>query len=185
MTQFNSLIEENRLYNWYHGYTKVDLPYFVRDVGKLLYSIETSATTGSIKTQYFGDKYDPDKIKRNINFIVTINPPANVKKNPKYTMTLEIEKVSMVLSGNSEEVMIVAGVPPDTNQNILVYNFTAPDENEIFIVLTRDVTQYDVNSNENLQSMPGFEMKWSYNHDIKPDPKYKDGKNLEFRRYKL
>ena len=83
---FSALEEENRWYNWYHGYSKIETPY--RYGGSLTYNILTSATTGSIKTQYFGDKYDPDKIERILYYRIEIHPPGHVVKREDYTLSL-------------------------------------------------------------------------------------------------
>ena len=130
----------------YHGYTKVPAPYWDSANERLIFITDTSATTGSFKTQYFGDKYDPDKIERKLYYIIGIYTPAYVRKNPNYTLTLEIEKVSMVVSENSKDEMSVNWSPLETDQNNVVYNFTAPD-NDITITLERDVNLKDVETN--------------------------------------
>ena len=45
LANLSKLEEENRFYNWYHGYTRVMLPYW--DDYSLSFYILTSATTGS------------------------------------------------------------------------------------------------------------------------------------------
>ena len=166
----SKLEEENRFYNWYHGYTRIWMPYW-SSYDRLNYYIITSATTGNIKTQYFGDKYDPDKIERKLLYSIRIYPPAHVVKNPNYTLTLEIEKVNMKVSGESKDVMKVDWKTLDPNQNNLVLNFTAPGEN-IWVGFRRNVNSKDLVSNAYLETMPGFSIKWSYNEDVKPDAKY-------------
>ena len=58
------LEEENRHYNFYHGFTKLQLPYVSHQsynddfYDKLYFFIATSASSGSIRTQYFGEKLD-------------------------------------------------------------------------------------------------------------------------------
>ena len=137
--------------------------------------------SGSIKTQYFGDKYDPDKIDRKLLYGIWIYPPAHVVNNPNFTLTLMIEKLSMTVSGDSKDIIRVGEVEyPD--QNFVVQNFTAPDS-YIIIQLQRDVAEAEVDANGNLPSMPGFSVKWSYNEDINPDSKYiRKRKTMEFIR---
>ena len=69
----------------------------------------------------------------------------------------------------------------DPGQNTFVFNFTAP-RFVTLIKLIRDVTQYDVDSNKILPSMPGFRIKWNYNHDVRQDSLYLYEDNVEFRR---
>ena len=96
LSNVSKLEEDNRLHNWYHGYTAVQLTSWESD--GLNYLIYTSATTGSVKTQYFGDKYDPDKIDKKLHYQIIIIPPVYLSHNPAYTLTIEIEKVSMNVS---------------------------------------------------------------------------------------
>ena len=54
----NMFQEEDRYYNWYHGYTLIRRAY--TDSGsKKNYRIRTSATSGVVTTQYFGEQYQP------------------------------------------------------------------------------------------------------------------------------
>ena len=176
----SKLEEENRFINWYHGYTRIRMPYW-NSYG-LKYNIYTSATTGNFKTQYFGDKYDPDKIERKLYHMMKIYPPAHVVKNPNYTLTLEIEKVNMKVSGDSRDYMSVDWNILDSDQNNVVLNFTAPDE-YIYIELWRNVKSKEIETNINLETMPGFSIRWSYNEYVTPDEKYmNDVLHKEFKR---
>ena len=168
MVNMSKLEVENKCYNWYHGYTEVKLPFWDNLYG-LMYEIFTSATTGSIKTQHFGGKYYPDKIERKLYCGIVIYPPPHVLKNPNYTLTLEIEKMSMVVSEDSREYIEVRSFPNfkvflDPDQNNFVINFTAPDDS-IHIYVQRDVSEKDIKVNSLNASMmaPGFSLKWTYN----------------------
>ena len=153
----------------------------------IYYEIYTTATTGSINTQYFGDKCDPDKIERKMYSKIYIYAPDHIRGKTDYTLTLEIEKVSMVVTGDSYDNMWVYGIGRlDPEQNYVVHNFT-PSYERTF-TFSRDVTEYDVDSNWNLPSMPGFRIKWSYNHEVKPDTvdtihRLDYENNVDFRRY--
>ena len=83
----------------------------------------------------------------------------------------------------SDDMFVSNGVGwLNSDQNVVVQNFTAPDSN-IYIKLKRDVAESEVDYNRNLPSIPGFSVKWSYNQDIKPDSRYGDNqKNIEFKR---
>ena len=141
--------------------------------------------SGSIKTQYFGDKYDPDKIDRKLLYGIWIYPPAHVVNNPNFTLTLMIEKLSMTVSGDSKDIIRVGEVEyPD--QNFVVQNFTAPND-YINIVLKRDVTPDEIKFNPlvGLKKNPGFTIKWGYSEydALESDSQYKDiVLNIVFRR---
>ena len=186
LANMSKLEEENRFYNWYLGYTRVAWPYWDEDYG-LDYYISTSATTGSVKTQHFGDGYDPDKIERKLRYYIKITPPEHVVGNPNYTLTLEIEKVIMFLPGSSVDFMFVGddndGWQLDADQNYHFLKFTAPAY--IYILVRRDVNEKDIETNQYfLKKNPGFNMKWNYNQrDIKPDTTYKEERlSIFFRR---
>ena len=52
-----SLLEDDdRYYNWYHGYTDIRIPYYDEELG-LYNRIDTAATSGTIFTKDFGKKY--------------------------------------------------------------------------------------------------------------------------------
>ena len=66
---FSKIEEERRFYNWYHGRSVVSWPYWENE---LKYLIRTSASIGSIKTQFFGDKYIANKVERQLTYEIYI-----------------------------------------------------------------------------------------------------------------
>ena len=181
------LEEENRWYNWYHGYTEVWLPNWNKDWDFLQYRDYTLATNGRVKSQYFGDNYDPNKIERALFYPVYILPPGRVVGNRAYTLTLEIERVLMNVSGNSHDhdphcVTIMCDRLKINNQEIandlksIVLNLTGPGT-RYELIFERRVTQEDIDNNADLGTMPGFELKWYYTPDVAPEPRYYNGNN--------
>ena len=66
MNKINRIQDSNLYYNWYHGYTKIDvLP--VKQYNKILndevLSVVTSSTFGSISTSNFGKAFNADKVE--------------------------------------------------------------------------------------------------------------------------
>ena len=61
------------------------------------YFVYTSATSGSIFTQYFGEEFDADKVETGpLTYYLSVYPPASAKKNnPNVTLHFEFEMVSM------------------------------------------------------------------------------------------
>ena len=92
MDDLNKLEETNKYYNWYHGYTKVYEPTWEKNGD---YDIETSATSGSISTQYFGQKYQSQLVRKLAFQRVLIYPPKCVCKTENLTFHLKLEKVSI------------------------------------------------------------------------------------------
>ena len=161
----SKLEEENRFYNWYHGFTQIDLPSWNERNGQsLMHSIYTSATSGSVTTQFFGQKYDPQKVETQFDYKVWIFVPPEAVKNPNYTLTLEIQKISMRVSGDSlDKIFIYGGIGDlDPEENFIVLNFTAPSKT-IAVNIERNIKKKDTENNIDLQKMPGFLIKWRYN----------------------
>merc|ERR1712155_362199 len=64
MDHLNKLEDNDRYYNWYHGYTQIYLPrYFNSDKAQNNYDLTTYATSGIVSTQYFGDKFSSEKME--------------------------------------------------------------------------------------------------------------------------
>ena len=55
MTNLSKVDDPDRYYNWYHGYTEIEYPYYYKKYNRLMYKVSTSAISGNISTQYFGD----------------------------------------------------------------------------------------------------------------------------------
>ena len=170
----SKLQEENRMNNWYHGYSSVNLPDWWNTLDKLKYTISTCATTGSIWTEFYGDKYDPQKIERKLDYRIFIGPPDYIAWNPKFILTLEIEKVSMNISHlSSQDIMSVNSNTLDLDQKRFVINISSSAfAYSVKISLKRSVTQEDIGINANLKTMPGFKVTWYYNFDVTPENKY-------------
>ena len=177
MSNMSKLEEENRYYNWYHGYSDVTIANW--DKWGLVHLIETSATSGLIRTKYFGDKYDPDKVETRLWNKATIYTPPFCN----CTLTLEIEKVSMKVSGTSTDTIYLSHEAGnlDFDQNHFVYNFTTLPPN-LYIELRRDITMDDAYETKYLKRMPGFIIKWRYNMKIDPQVKFRSVRNTQYKR---
>ena len=59
MNNLSKLEDPDRYHNWYHGYTGVKYP--TTSYKRPYNTLFTSATSGNISTQYFGETFDADK----------------------------------------------------------------------------------------------------------------------------
>ena len=59
ITNISKLEDHDMFFNWYNGYTEMKLPKYDAYSG-LRYEVTTYATSGTIKTKYFGEKFDGD-----------------------------------------------------------------------------------------------------------------------------
>ena len=84
MTNLNKLEDNDRYYNWYHGYSKIRLPFhssgasFFSSSPTLYYYVNTYAKSGTISTQNYGKKFDADNVDTDIQFDVNVYPPEDV-----------------------------------------------------------------------------------------------------------
>ena len=70
-----SLIQEkNRYFNWYNGYTKLELPNHSHVYGfDVSYEVNTIALSGTIYTKHFGEKFDPKNVATSIYGTISIS----------------------------------------------------------------------------------------------------------------
>ena len=175
---WTTLVEEDRFYNWYHGYTQIKAPYY--KYGALQIDLSTSATSGVVTTQYYGEKFRPELVERNLWYFVKVYPPKNVLGNENVTLHLKVEKVSMTglvrpNGGSKDRVMMKGlGVLGD-DQKTAYKNFTPQGDIPYTVYTMRDgVSNEDVES-QNLDVMPGLKLSWWYTgEEITPDNKFKD-----------
>ena len=181
--EWRKLNEQDRPYNWYNGYTKIQPPYIV--LGAFNYPeihIDTSATSGVVTTQHYGEQFRPDLVEKRLLYTVNVWPPESVRENENVTLHFKVEKVSMPgLSGvNQDRVSIKGYSSIGADQTVVHTNFTPPggtegyDRTYGFIRLYRRVSSMDVGQIK-LDQMPGFRFSWRYTgSEVTPDRIFKD-----------
>ena len=93
----------------------------------------------------------------------------------------------MKVSGDSRDELFIGNrvnkFKQFNNSMKYVLNFTAPEAGVVIRVF-RKVNTKDIEDNENLKTMPGFHIRWSYNQETKPDAKYElESMTTRFRRF--
>ena len=140
MRNLSKLEDNDRYYNWYHGYTRIELPSYIPpseySMSFVSYNVFTAASSGSISTKYFGEEFDADKVETDLYYMVNIYPPASVRNNPNVTLHLDVEKVSMKDLSIGRDTLHVAGTKVETSRRS--FNFTPPTGEEIYV----DVRSY-------------------------------------------
>ena len=182
-----SILEENdRYHNWYHGYTQIMTP-FLSSTQYILtriynYDVYTSASSGSVFTQHFGEQFDADKVERKIINEVKISPPKSVRNNPNVTLHLDVEIVSLRDLSEGRDKLSVTGTDIQTAHRS--FNYSPPTDEFYSIKLRRQVITGDINK-QKLQQMPGFRVTWHYSGmEVEPVAKYnKNAITKAFRRY--
>ena len=168
MDNFTQLEEENRYFNWYHGFTEVKLPstlpraYYYED---LSFEVNTWAANGYISTKFFGQEFNLDNVPIDMKNEIDIYFDANIRKNKLITLTFEIETIKQIRTGETLRIgpfsqeQSVSGL--DESHTKVLKNFTPPTN--IRIKHKRGVPKEDFT---NMKMMPGFKVKWYLNAHV-------------------
>ena len=145
-----SLIADNdRFYNWYHGYSKIVIP-FNGPVEKpkpshikpdlpeperfdIYYEVYTYAPSGSISTKHFGERFNIEKvIPTNIQYKINILSPLTIRRSENISLLMEIETSHMndLLTG-LESFTFVEEVPAINSWGYSDGGITSETENII------------------------------------------------------
>ncbi len=168
---WTKLHEEDRFYNWYYGYTFIKSPSWYSD-GLVIY-IHTSATSGVVTTQHYGDQFKPELVERKLYYQVNVYPPESVLNNENVTLHFKVEKVSMTGLDSMDTANIEGLGDLDADQKTAYTNFTPP-------IYFRSMSLYRRVSSEGVETqkldvMPGFKFSWWYSGaEVTPDNRYND-----------
>ena len=154
MDKWTKLNEDNKFFNWYHGYTKFDPPenhpFFGFD-----HNVDSSALSGVVTTEYFGDEFQKDMIEKHVYYVVNVVPPKNLI-NENMTLHLKVEMVR--IAGYDGEKMFQPGFN-ELKQN-KAYFTVSPPVNQTF-QFKRNIKLEEL-SKVKMEKMPGFKISWHY-----------------------
>ena len=184
MTNMSKAEDPDRYYNWYHGYTEIEYPYYDFSYNQLFYDVHTSATSGNISSQYLNDKFSADKVEGYIYIVISVYVPPSVRGDNNVTLMLDVNKRTMMEVSYNDRLQFC-----DSNRNCTSIdagmthwskNITAPSDDYYYTYLDRKVSQDEIR-NMKLDVMPGFRLTWNYNKHVQPEAKYrKKVKTKEF-----
>ena len=181
---WTKLHEKDKFYNMYHGYTELKPPNVNEHTGSQYFKVYTSASSGVITTQYYGEKFKSELVERKPQYSVKVFTPDSVGNNENLTLHFKGEKVSMTgLTSGSKDIVSIDYTELDADQTTFYRNFTPPGYGSRTMSLRRDVQSEEVKQ-QNLDVMPGFRFSWWYiGMEFTPDNLYKDDKiNKDFVR---
>ena len=159
MKNLSKIEEKDRFYNWYHGYSWIVLTSYYWNA--LQITLETSATSGTISTEHFGEKFDKDLVEPRVKFDIDVYPPSSIFDNPNVTLHFEVEQVSMSIKDLSTgKDKLTWGYSDVIKAEQDSKNHTPPGYYQK-IRLERKVSQEDIMKQE-LSLMPGFRFTWHY-----------------------
>ena len=178
MANLSKIQDPDRYYNWYQGYTQVVYPYFDHNVRQLAINMETTAISGNISTQYFGEKFDAEKVDGLITGSIRIHIP-NVPNVTDYdsdiVFMVSIEKNTILDFSSADWIgsYTVGGtgyqyLDAETTQFSINYSMKDLylDNQKNWYMYTSGFSRYL--SKEHIQSlemdmMPGFRLTWKFN----------------------
>ena len=162
MDALNLVEEENRFYNWYHGFSSVN-PVSDHSSG-ITKTVMTTALSGSISTINFGQEFKPDFVWRDVDCKIYLNPNSSLN-NQNVTLHIEIQKVSMTELERGKDDYLVNGGKKfwalDAFRYFFDNKFNPPGISWYFFQLERKLGKEDI-SDMDLEQMPGFIFKWYY-----------------------
>ena len=170
MTNLSKVQDPDRYYNWYHGFTRINYPNF--EWNQLCYYVYTSAASGNISTQYFGDKFEADKVEGNIFIDMYIFVPA-IEENTTILINLEKNTISE-FSSNDMLTIYTSNIILDPeikhwSSNISITDFDIHDNSYFYnIDHNRLLSDEDIFALD-MDLMPGFRLSWNYNKHLEPD----------------
>ena len=148
------------------------------------YYVETAASSGSITTEYFGDRFDAAKVETNLDYDILVYPPASVRINPNIpnlTLHLDVEKVSLEDLSSGEDRLAVEWNP--MMETHMTFNYTPPTGGRYGnyeIQLIRDVLPADVRK-QKLDMMPGYRVTWYYSGmEVEPEARYYNNTRIPY-----
>ena len=114
MTNLSFFDDNDRYYNWYHGYTEMRLlPHWNRKMSCIILSQKdfdskalikncdyfnfqfydsTSTISGEISTKFYGDRFNSNNVIKSIECLVIIKPPFPLFSNKTAKLHLKLEK---------------------------------------------------------------------------------------------
>ena len=175
MDNLNKLLEQNRFFNWYHGFTTMPIYQYLSQndmtmrnyPGYWQYILRTSAASGELTTQYFGDEFKPELVEREVTYRVTFYPPEN---NQNITIHWTLEKISMIEFSNkvSTDTITLYGAVPFPGDKFFNYSGKIGSRNfDWGLEFNNDIRGVEKEDLElmKLDLMPGFRLKWYYTGD--------------------
>ena len=163
-------MDNDLFYNLYYGYTK--WPESSIQGVKHITKLTTTATSGSIQTFYFGEDFVAENNYPNVNFVAEILLPDEILNDNDYTLTLNIEKLTMDLQTHDKVILKGDYITKEIAENVVSLNFTERKSPFYKIALDRMIVFPKDIYNLKLKTNPGFKVTWNFNKFVFPHSKY-------------
>ena len=156
MKNLNAFYEENRFYNWYHGFTKIECPYktFLK-INRMKTSVikmKTDTTTpfGTVSTPYYGNKYN-ESLYEPIEYYIKIYVPHSLVTDKNFTL---FWRESVIDGSNKIKIK---------ERNYTSVNMISYSRIHKFL---GGYTSFNQDIKDKKYLMPGLQLQWHYNVDV-------------------
>ena len=156
---WTNLEEENRFYNWYHGYTKISDPKHDKNV-RFKYTIDTSAASGVVSTKYFGERISDALVEKFCEYQINIHIPDHFKDNFNVTFHINLETAPISKESKSTQNIFRVDGKLVGDEQLIHYKFT-PTSSSYMIYYYLDIKSGSADLGET-KMMPGFRVRWWY-----------------------
>lgn len=174
MDPWDKLHEEKRFLNWYTGFTSMHKQPHYSELNFYEFEISTSATSGVITSQYFGESFDPSLVENKQEYWISLWPARDIRYNENVTLHLKIERLFLPILGGWDDLSVSIYDKERLVEREFNFNYTPPSSTAArgiqYIATNRDVSDREI-AEAKLNKMPGFRLSWYYTGmDYKPDP---------------
>ena len=176
-----SFIQKGKYRNYYEGYSSLSYPYYSDSDSRYESATETYATSGSVRTPGFGEKFDSKKFKNRVLYIYVIYIPTDFANYKKQKLDLVLNfNIDVQLYGGYDEVysnIEYLGSEWFHNSGNITRRYNARDLGRVYITYTREVEQNSVDK-QTEKRVTGFSLEWHFENGkgnmvgVKPDKKF-------------
>ena len=164
MTKLAFLQDDKIYFNWYHGFTEIQLP-LEDDDGHTNYDMRTSAPSANISTQHFGEKFVAEEVHAEFKYSIDLFLPRISSRKKNVTLQVNIEKISLKdLPSGHDRLNFdynMQDMDEDTRKIEKTYRLNLSFKRHIMTRHERSVSMEDVKK-QKLDLMPGFRLNWYY-----------------------
>ena len=148
MDDLNKLQEDKRFYNWYYGYSQLSIrskemnTMYYGSVADLQYRIDTSAKSGVIFTQFWGEPYNARLVEKSV-----------------FHYQIEIMSMKGLMKVSQDKYEINGNIIEEDLASISITNNITSPVGDFRFDVNRNVEKENLND-QTLDTMPGFKLTW-------------------------
>ena len=168
-TNMSYILEENRFYNWYHGYSKISFPKYEN---RFFYKLEIASSTGLIMTNGFGNDFKKQKFIRVQEVEIIFDGPNQTKLSKNATIMIKMEAEKFLNLFDGYEFITLDYVDVLKGKKEVSFNLSLASTLPRFKLKHRYSLSDSYLRKLKMEKMPGFRISWKYSEDFIPRRTY-------------